>query len=240
MFDNRGMGHTTSGTAQWSIDRFAADTAGLIKALGFERANVLGWSLGGDIALGLAVRFPEVVERLIVYAGDCGGPHKVSAPKYLGVLKKALRGRYVPFEGVLAVLFPPKWMKENPSYWRRVPFPRALFHPLSIIRQNRSYEDWPGVCEQLNRIDHPTLIVTGTEDVSTPPENADMLHERIPRSTLVRFQGAGHGLMYQYPHELAEVVLEFLSAPAGKTDGHGGIDLTGAFMEESVIVPGHD
>ena len=203
MFDNRGMGHTTSGTAPWSIDRFAADTSGLIRALGIDRANVCGWSLGGDVALGLAVDFPERVERLIVYAGDCGGPHKVPAPKYLGVLKKAFRGRYVPFEGLLAILFPPKWMKEHPNYWRRVPFPREFVRPLSIIRQNRAYEEWAGVYEQLPGIDCPTLIVTGTEDVSTPPENADILHERIPGSTLVQFPGAGHGLMYQYPHELA-------------------------------------
>lgn len=220
MFDNRGIGHTTSGTAPWSIDRFAADTSGLLRALGFDSANVCGWSLGGDVALGLAVDFPERVERLIVYAGDCGGPHKVPAAKYLGVLKKAFRGRYVPFEGLLAILFPPKWMKEHPKYWRSLPFPREFVSPRSIIRQNRAYEEWPGVYEQLPGIDCPTLIVTGTEDVSTPPENADILHERIPGSTLVQFSGAGHGLMYQYPHELAEVVIEFMSAPAGKKDRH--------------------
>jgi len=105
-------------------------------------------------------------------------------------------------------------MKEHPKYWRSLPFPREFVRPLSIIRQNRAYEEWPGVYEQLPRIDCPTLIVTGTEDVSTPPENADILHERIPGSTLVQFPGAGHGLMYQYPHELAEVVIEFMSAPA--------------------------
>jgi pimeloyl-ACP methyl ester carboxylesterase len=213
VFDNRGIAHTTPGVAPWSIDRFAADTAGLIEALGFEKASVLGWSLGGDVALGLAVEFPERVERLIVYAGDCGGPHRIPAPKYLGVLKKALRGRYVPFEGVLAILFPPEWMKQHPDYWRPIPFPKSFVSPRSIIRQNRAYEEWAGVYEQLPAIDCPTLIVTGTDDVSTPAENSDILHERIAGSSLVRFPGAGHGLVYQYPRELADVVIDFLSAP---------------------------
>jgi pimeloyl-ACP methyl ester carboxylesterase len=223
-FDNRGMGHTTSGTAPWSIDRFAADTAGLIRALGFDMAHVLGWSLGGDVALGLAVEFPETVERLIVYAGDCGGPQKVPAPKYLGVLKEAFRGRYVPFEGALAILFPPKWMKSHWGYWRRIPFPRELVKPKSIVKQNKAYEEWAGVYEQLPGIDCPALIVTGEEDVSTPPENADILHERIPGSTLVRFPGAGHGLMYQYPDALADVVVEFLSETAGTAEKYGRDD----------------
>lgn len=132
IFDNRGTGETTGGTADWTIDQFADNTAGLIEAISLQRANVLGWSMGGDIALGLAVRHPDKVSKLIVYAGDCGGPEKV---------------------------------------------------------------------------------VTGDEDVSTPPENADILAERIPDSRLIRFAGAGHGLQYQYPREFAKVVTRFLDAP---------------------------
>ncbi len=106
IFDNRGMGKTSPGTAPWSIDRFAADTAGLIRELGYDRASVLGWSLGGDVALGLAVEYPEIVERLIIYAGDCGGPHVIAAPKYHEVLRRVFRYGYVPFEEILAILFP--------------------------------------------------------------------------------------------------------------------------------------
>ncbi len=54
IFDNRGMGGTGSGYARWTIDQFAADTAGLTRALGFEKTHVLGYAPGGDIALSLA------------------------------------------------------------------------------------------------------------------------------------------------------------------------------------------
>jgi pimeloyl-ACP methyl ester carboxylesterase len=212
IFDNRGMGKTTAGTAPWSIGRFAADTAGFIRQSGYERANVLGWSLGGDIALGLAVAYPRMVERLIIYAGDCGGPHKIAAPKYHEVLKRVFRYGYVPFGEFLSILFPPSWMKAHPDYWRSVPLIRQRFHPWRIARQNRAYEEWPGVYEELPAIEAPVLVITGTEDVSTPPENADILVERIPGARLVRFRGAGHGLMYQYPDELSQSIFEFLPA----------------------------
>lgn len=210
IFDNRGMGKTGAGKAPWSIDRFATDTAGLIRELGYDRANVLGWSLGGDVALGLAVAYPEMVERLIIYAGDCGGPHKIAAPRYHEVLKRVFRYGYVPFGEFLAILFPPSWMKAHPDYWRSVPLHMQRFHPRRFARQNRAYEEWPGVYEKLPAIETPVLVITGTEDVSTPPENADILTERIPGARLVRFRGAGHGLMYQYPDELSQSIIEFL------------------------------
>ena len=56
-------------------------------------------------------------------------------------------------------------------------------------------------------------VVTGTEDVSTPPENAFILAGEIPESSLVLAPEAGHGLMYQYPIEFAETVADFISLP---------------------------
>ena len=87
VFDNRGMGNITAGTKSFTIDQFGDDTAGLIEALGFGQANVLGWSIGGDIALSLVVNHPDKVIKLVSYAGDCGGTQKVNAPKYKNILK---------------------------------------------------------------------------------------------------------------------------------------------------------
>ena len=226
VFDNRGMGKTSGGTRPWSIDLFAGDAAGLIEALGYDSVSVLGWSLGGDVSLDLAVEFPDKVSRLIVYAGDCGGPQKVPAPKYRKVLKKTLRGAHVPFEQALAILFPPEWMKSHPDYWRTLPVAgevSQLFKLPGILRQNDAYEDLAGVYEDLPEIRCPTLIVTGTEDVSTPPENAHILARRIAGSRLVLFEGAGHGLMYQFPARLAAVILDFLSEPPVQPAEPGGL-----------------
>lgn len=209
VFDNRGMGKTSAGDAEWSIDRFTEDTAGLIEALGLDRANVMGWSLGGDVALNLAVRYPERIIKLVVYAGDCGGQYKVDPPSLREVLKE-FHEVDAHFKRVFAALFPPEWMEAHPHYWKSFSFPRELDSPDSILKQNKAYNEWVGVYEELGGISMPVLLVTGTEDVSTPPENAIMLADRLPQSWLIRFAGAGHGLQYQYPHELAKVVLDFL------------------------------
>ncbi len=65
-FDNRGAGRTDKPDMPYSIELMADDTAGLMRALGIEQACVLGISLGGRIALELALRYPRSVSKLVL------------------------------------------------------------------------------------------------------------------------------------------------------------------------------
>lgn len=212
VFDNRGMGETTSGNKEWTIDQFAADTAGFIQALGFDKANVLGWSLGGDVALSLVVYFPENVIKLVSYAGDCGGSEKVNAPEYKDVLKD-YEDVNAPLNKFFASLFPPEWMEANPLFIKDFPIPKEHSSPKSIALQDKAYYEWDGVYEFMPEVRTPLLAATGTEDVSTPPENAMTIVNRVPGAWLARFSGGGHGLQYQYPVQFAQVITTFLKSP---------------------------
>lgn len=79
LFDNRGIGQTTAGnnTKQFSISQFANDTAGLLSALKIGGGNdkpvdILGISLGGFIAQEFALTYPDKVDRLMLFASNCG------------------------------------------------------------------------------------------------------------------------------------------------------------------------
>ena len=65
-FDNRGAGLTDKPDTPYSIEIMANDTACLIKAVNFNKANIIGISLGGRIALELVFEFPEIVNKLIL------------------------------------------------------------------------------------------------------------------------------------------------------------------------------
>jgi len=65
-FDNRGAGQTDKPNIQYSIEMIADDTSGLMNALGFEKANVMGISLAGRIALELALKHRDMVKKLIL------------------------------------------------------------------------------------------------------------------------------------------------------------------------------
>ena len=73
IFDNRGVGNTTSGINPFSVEQFANDTAGLMDALNIQKADVLGFSMASFVAQQLTLTHPEKVDRLVLYGASCGG-----------------------------------------------------------------------------------------------------------------------------------------------------------------------
>jgi pimeloyl-ACP methyl ester carboxylesterase len=212
VFDNRGMGLTDAPAGNFSIEQLADDTAGLMDALEIEQAHVLGWSLGGSIAQELALEHPEKVNKLVLYASDFGVSKSV--PPSSEVLAEMLNASGSEEERgmrLIGLMFPQQWLTNHPDIMQWFPMPTEHPDPANIQRQAEAYADWKGSWDRLHLINCSTLVVTGTEDLMAPPENAAMLASQIPGSWLARFEGAGHGLMYQYPDELAEIIKDFLN-----------------------------
>src|SRR6185295_1310735 len=78
-FDNRGTGLSDKPETLYTIPMMADDAAGLLRHLGVQRAHVFGVSMGGMIAQELALRHPQMVQRLILGCTSCGGPQAVLA-----------------------------------------------------------------------------------------------------------------------------------------------------------------
>ena len=211
IFDNRGMGNTITPPGNFSIAQFANDTAGLMAALGIEKSHVLGWSMGSFVAQELAIRYPERVNKIILYAGDCGGKEAVMpSPQVLKDLSNSSGSPEERGMRLFNLLFPKDWLYRQPAFYKWFPLPKETSLPDNIQRQAQAIATWPGACDRLGSIKSPTLVVTGTEDVIAPPQNAFILAQRINTSWLVQFEGAGHGLMYQYPDRLARIIADFI------------------------------
>ncbi len=89
-------------------------------------------------------------------------------------------------------------MKAHPDYWRSVPLFGQRFHPWRLARQNRAYEQWAGVYEELPTIGAPVLRWSRErrEDLDDSAGERGPPGREDPRpARLVRFRGAGHGLM---------------------------------------------
>jgi pimeloyl-ACP methyl ester carboxylesterase len=211
VFDNRGIGNTTIGSKNFTIEQFAADTAGLLDALKINKSDVLGFSMGGMIAQQLTVNYPDKVDDLIIYASYCGENQSIPLnqeifPQKINLSESAsddVKKRLVP------LLFTPNWIKQNPHYLEK--FASSDLPPIDILeRQGEAIVSWEGVCDQLKDISQDTLVVTGTNDLIVPSANSLMLVEGIPGAWLAQFKDGGHALMYQYPEKLSEVINTFL------------------------------
>jgi pimeloyl-ACP methyl ester carboxylesterase len=77
IFDNRGAGESTTGIKEFSINQFANDTIGLLDALKIGRADILGFSMGSFIVQEIALKNPNRVNNLILYASSCVGKEAI-------------------------------------------------------------------------------------------------------------------------------------------------------------------
>jgi len=207
MFDNRGMGSTTAGSKEFSVQTFASDVVGIIKALNLKRADVLGWAMGGSVALVLAENYPDVVRHLVIYAGSCGGKECTpTSPE----IQKMYAKEDLTMEDVVRSMFPKEWNEAHPDIWEYYPEARTNTAQANLERQLAAEEEWTGCFDDLKFIRSASLIVNGDEDLDCPKENAIILNLEIAGSKMVLFHNAGHGLMYQMPLELAEAIHQFL------------------------------
>jgi pimeloyl-ACP methyl ester carboxylesterase len=214
IFDNRGVGNTTTGTKQFSIQQFANDTAGLLDGLKIQKANVLGFSMGSFIAQQLAVTHSEKIYRLLLVGSSCGGKESIpQSPENLKLAEKVLSGivNNTPIEPqemktIVSWGVGPTWIKLHPNFLETIPTNPKDLVPSNIplnayIQHNNAVQNWKstnwsGVCSQLTKISQPTLVITGTEDLSIPgPANSIIIAGKIPGAWLIQIPAAGHSVM---------------------------------------------
>jgi pimeloyl-ACP methyl ester carboxylesterase len=215
LLDNRGIGASTDNCAPFDIDQLADDTARVIAALEFERASVLGWSMGGFIAQTLALQHPARLDKLILLSTDPGGVDaKLASP---AVRSKLIDTSGTPREQarrLLSLLFPGALADSiYDQYGDIVAAARAQLSPDLVQRQAAAMDAWhrDGTGRRLQQLRAPTLVAAGTEDIVIPASNALRLVNAIPGAWLAQFKEGGHAFMAQYPRPLADLINAFLA-----------------------------
>lgn len=200
-YDQRGLGQTDKPEGPYTMAQYADDAAGLIDALGWSSCHVVGTSFGGMVALNLAVRHPEHIERLVLNCTSPGGEHPSFPLDTLADL---------PVEERIDRQMRLTDTRYDPTANPPMPdIPPAVFEGmLARSRQERTGESLAGYRNQLGArtghdvdtvlgsLPHPTLVCAGRYDAIAPPANAERLAEHIPNASLSMFDG-GHLFMLQ-------------------------------------------
>ena len=175
--------------ARLILDELPAQLDALLDELGIERAHVMGHSMGGLVAGGLAADHPERVDRLVlVDAGflslDPTWRHRVSGPL-----------KTLPWTSPTIL----------PTLLRDV----ARAGPVRMARATAELmrEDWR---HKLPSITAPTLVVWGEHDRVCNPRIGQQIAATVPDARLVIIPGAGHNPMWEKPAAFDREVLGFL------------------------------
>lgn len=212
IFDNRGTGYSTASEKAFSIPLFARDTARLMDALGISSAHILGLSMGASVAQELALQYPEKVTKLILVAGECGGPESVKMqPEILAKLMDKSGTVHDVVNRMFSLLFPSGWLATHDPY-DYCPEVYETTDDEVIARQAAAFFTWTGSFSRLGEIHLPTLVISGNEDLIVPSINSQIISRQIPGAQHVVIPGTGHGLMYQEADAFSEQVLTFLKS----------------------------
>ncbi len=217
LFNGRGVASST-GTPRTRIEDMADDAAAAIRAIGLQKVDVLGFSLGGFQAQDLTRRHPTLVRKLMLLGTGPRGGNPDSEP---GVLEAAPRP--VPSVDDFLYLFFGRTQAANQAgreFWARrhervdqdPPTSPAVMH--AQIEANVLY--LPRLSEQdpfahLREIHQPTFILNGVNDVMVPTINSFYMARNIPNAQLFVYPEAGHAAQFQYPERFLQHAIQFLS-----------------------------
>ena len=206
-FDKRGHGLSDCPPAPYTIHDFSTDLLGLLDQLEISQAILVGISVGGMIALDFAACWPELVHSMVL----CDTAPVIGTADLWNDRIDKLRERGMEFmaETILARWFAPAFKERSPAAYR------GYYNMLT----RTPVEGYTGTCEAIRDADLTeatgtiganTLILCGTEDVSTPPDLVRELVELMPNAEFQEIPGAGHSTCIEQPGAVAKQIERFL------------------------------
>ena len=194
---------------------FAEFLARFMREIGVPKAALIGQSMGAGVALEMAVKYPQLVDRIVLVNGggfrSANDAPRAGAPDW--------HARQISNAGTLA---------ESREYLEKMYYNHSLItdklvEDNLILRLRSAYtaeavqtanaRGLGGVTEhEVRGIKTPTLLVWGANDKLSPPANADKLNAAIAGSRKVLIDKAGHYPFIEHPDQFNQVVREFLKA----------------------------
>jgi 3-oxoadipate enol-lactonase len=206
-YDHRGHGGSPVSEPPYAIEDLGRDALAMLDGLGIERFSFCGLSVGGMVGMWLASEAPERISRLVlVCTSALLGPKEVWDER-ISVSRKDGVGALE--DAVLQRWFTPEFRAARPETVERVG--RDL--------RETSAEGYAGCCaairdmdlrSRLASIQAPTLVISGSDDPSTPPEHGEFIHEGITGSRFMVVEPAAHLSNIEQPEAVNRAILEHL------------------------------
>jgi len=211
--DLPGCGRSPTPLLPMRMPQIAALITDVMDSLGLQRADILGVSFGGVVALELAHRFPERIRRLVLVSTTPGTPGAVPHPAVAAMMFSPIR-YYNRSAAELIVPLVAGGQTAGDRHRLRSGVRNRLLHPPPLrgyayqLLAISTFTAWPW----LHRVAHRTLVVHGRDDPVSPALNARLMTATMPDARLHMITGAGHLVLLDEPSRATPAIVEFLES----------------------------
>jgi pimeloyl-ACP methyl ester carboxylesterase len=221
-FDNRGVG-ASGGSVPHTVEEMGRDAVEFIRALGFEKVDLFGFSLGGGVAQMVALQAPDLVRRIILAGtGPRGGEgiDEILRVAVVAQLKAALTLK----DSRNYLFFPrtPEGKRAAKDYFgrlkerktgrdKRISLQARVAQVKAIRAAGRSEPD------DLSHITQPVFVANGDHDLMVASNHSADMARRLPNARLSIYPDSGHGGVFQHHEEFVPAALAFLNGSEATT-----------------------
>jgi pimeloyl-ACP methyl ester carboxylesterase len=212
-YDLRGQGRSQHTEQGLDLESLCADASALIEQLGVGTCHVVGFSMGGFIALRLAARHPTQVRSLTLIGASAAAEEPWRMPRYaLMIAWVRMFGPRLLVAPMMRVLFGRSFLADpqraaERAHWRGV----LAALPRSMARAARASAARKSIESELAAVIAPTLIVVGDEDQPIGPIAAKRLRDLLGHAELSVFPATGHAVMIERPKKFNRLLEDFLA-----------------------------
>jgi Predicted hydrolases or acyltransferases (alpha/beta hydrolase superfamily) len=210
-YDVRGFGQTEKTQGPHSMDLFADDLQGLLKALGLRSACVLGYSMGGRIALEFCMKYPQQATGLVLANSVVGAPTTPEREERTKMMIEMIQGgnNEIISEIMTVNSFSPGFKENDPATFNQYKAIKLQNDPSGYLPVMMAMGAAAQVTVDLDRVKCPVLMLAGTADNFMPPSVAEEMHKKLKGAVLKTFP-TGHIAAIEAPQAFNETVLAFL------------------------------
>jgi pimeloyl-ACP methyl ester carboxylesterase len=184
-----------------------------MRALDIRQAHIIGISMGGFIALELALQYPQMVEKLVLVVTSAGGPGHVSPRREMMAAMMPTPGVEIgdAARKVCAAVSAPGFAESHPEEFD-IFVEIARYRPMSEAAYFRQLAACRGhdVSGRVQQIETPTLVIHGDVDPLVPLENGLHLAQTIPEARLIVYPQTGHIPEVERAEQFNRDILAFL------------------------------
>jgi pimeloyl-ACP methyl ester carboxylesterase len=211
-YDVRGFGETERVDAPYSMELFADDLRELMRALDIEKACVLGYSMGGRIALEFALKYPEMTTGIIFANSGIGPAPKPDMLERRKMMAGVLEGGDINMiaEIMTVASFSPDFGQRNPEAFARYKDIKLQNDPADYLKVMQVLVDALDNPPDLAQLACPALIIAGDQDGLMEPGAVDHMKRALPDAEVVVLP-TGHAAAIEMPEEFNKAVMDFLA-----------------------------